>query len=274
MIEPVFRWDDDAEWWKANEHGGIGPDGAKVAPEIVQDYIANLETENATLQAKVLERAEERDTALRMKRVSEGHVIELERRLGEGEAENTRLREEFEHLKTGAEDYRHQATLLRTEVAGLRKALKSFVDDFESDFVVGPDESGTALIVGGPGEMWGPIVRLYEQAKAALAARETEGDELRLATALKVGETIHDLKREVAGLRKAFGRCINELEASGYSYDHPSLVWYRKALAASRGTEGTREGMKCHPNCRTRTNPTDLSRNLCMYCRDAAREWG
>ncbi|MCP4661024.1 MAG: hypothetical protein GY856_36950 [bacterium] len=48
--------------------------------------------------------------------------------------------------------------------AVVREALEQFVHDFEGDFVL------DGLIVDGPGERWGPLVGLYEQAKAALTA--------------------------------------------------------------------------------------------------------
>ena len=158
------------------------------------DTIDTLETENATLKANVeeLERRlgeaeEQRDRKADVARILEERIESIQGPPWPEALKNVRgliteesgraLLRAFGRMEQTIRDVKAQLAAHDAEVAGLRKALKSFVDDFELDFVMQPDASGTALIVGGPGEMWGPIVGLYEQARSALAAsRETEGE--------------------------------------------------------------------------------------------------
>ena len=43
------------------------------------------------------------------------------------------------------------------------------------------------------------------------------------------------LEADKARLVDSFKECVEELEASGYCHDHPSLIKYRAAIDAARG---------------------------------------
>lgn len=86
-------------------------------------------------------------------------------------AEAARNRDEWEALES---EKAERFDLAIAHADEIERALGEFVREFESDFVI--TKGNTSLIVDVPGERWGPIVRLYEQARAALSAEATDDD--------------------------------------------------------------------------------------------------